>query len=112
MDADRRAALMARLEGACHQEVDCAIYDHPYVAELREAARAAAALLAAPEREALAADFAERITDTEIMRIGNAMEADRVRWATPEGIEPWVLTRRHLRHVLARLGGKESPDDR
>ena len=50
MTADLRAealALITRLDSACHQEVDCAIYDHPYVAELREASQLAAAALAA-----------------------------------------------------------------
>ena len=53
MSADR-AELVGRLGDACHQEVDEDVYDHPYVAELREVAGLAAAALAAPDRETLA----------------------------------------------------------
>jgi len=72
MTADLRAealALIIRLDSACHQDVDCAIYDHPYVAELREASQLAAAALAARLAAPPAASEPSEVAVDDLVRV-------------------------------------------
>ena len=72
MPADLRAealALIIRLDSACHQDVDCAIYDHPYVAELREASQLAAAALAARLAAPPAASEPSEVAVDDLVRV-------------------------------------------